>query len=344
MKTQVFALFVGLTWLLIPQVTMAQSKSAADEDSAKAAVRFQQAVELYREGSYEGALAEFRKACQISPSYRVLFNIAQTQYALHDFVGAHKSLMQYTAEGRGEIPADRRAQVDEMLAKLDERIAQLRISTNVTGADIRVDGVSVGESPLPGLVPVNVGTRKVSAFKNGAPEAVRMVTVAGKESVKIELQINESIVTPAASAPSAVPPSVPVIEKTQPRAVSLIKTTQPPVTPGRTGLIVSLSTTAVLGVGTGVFGYLALNAQKDLKDQVNTYPNSRANIENARTRSKNYGYVADALGAATIISGGVALYFVLSHSGVSPKPKSGKAIEAIVVAPTVGGIVFQGSF
>ena len=344
MKTQVFALSVGLIWLLVPQVTMAQSKGTADEDSAKAAVRFQQAVELYREGSYEGALAEFRKAYQISPSYRVLYNIAQTQYALHDFVGAQKSLMQYMAEGRGEIPADRRGQVDEMLAKLEERTAHLQISTNVTGVDIRVDGVSVGTSPLSGLVPVNVGTRKVSAFKTGAPEAVRMVTVAGKESVKVELQIDESIVTSAAPAPSAVPPSASLIDKTQPRAVSLIKTTQPPVTPSRAGLIVSLSTTAAFGVGTGVFGYLALNAQKNLKDQVNTYPNTKANIEDARTRSKNYGYVADALGAATVISGGVALYFALSHSGVSAKPKSGKAIEAIVVAPTVGGIVLQGSF
>jgi tetratricopeptide (TPR) repeat protein len=344
MKTKALALSLGLTWLLIPQVTMAQSKGPADEDAAKASVRFQQAVELYREGSYEGALAEFQKAHQISPSYRVLYNIAQTQYALHDFVGAHKTLMQYVAEGGGEIPADRRAQVDEMSAKLEGRIAQLQISTNVTGADIRVDGVSVGTSPLPGLVPVNVGTCKVSAFKTGAPEAVRMVTVAGKESAKVELQIDESTVTSAERAPSAVSPPVPLIDKTQPRAVSLIKTTQPPVTPGRTGLIVSLSTTAALAVGTGVFGYLALSAQKDLKDQTNVYPNTRDKIEDARTRSKNYGYVTDALGAATLISGGVALYFVLSHTGGSPKPKSGRAGEAIVVAPTVGGMVMQGSF
>ncbi len=345
MKTQAFALFVGLTWLLIPQVTMAQSKGPAEDDTAKAAVRFQQAVELYREGSYEGALAEFRKAYQISPSYRVLYNIAQTQYALHDFVSAHKSFVQYMAEGKGEIATDRRAQVDEMLGKIEERIAQLQISTNVTGADIRIDGVSVGTSPVPGLVPVNVGTRKVSAFKTGAPEAIRMVTVAGKESVNVELQIDESIVTSAARAPSAVSPSVPLIEKTQPRAtVSLTKTTQLPVTPGRTGLIVSLSTTAALAAGTGVFGYLALHAQKDLKDQVATYPNTRDNIENARTRSKNYGYVTDALGAATLISGGVALYFELSHRGALPKTKSGMASEPIVVAPTVGGIVLQGGF
>jgi hypothetical protein len=107
-------------------------------------------------------------------------------------------------------------------------------------------------------------------------------------------------------------------------------------------LIVSLSTTAAFAVGTGVFGYLALKAQRELKDQVNTYPTTRDSVEDARTRSKNYGYVADALGAATLISGGVALYFVLSHSGSSPKPKSER--KPIAVIPTLGGMVLQGSF
>ena len=96
---------------------MAQPGGGEDAD-AKAAARFQRAVELYREGSYEGALAEFRKAYQISPAYRVIYNIAQSQYAMHDFVGAYKSLVGYMTEGSGEIPADRRIQVDEMFAKL----------------------------------------------------------------------------------------------------------------------------------------------------------------------------------------------------------------------------------
>src|ERR1017187_1031885 len=126
MKTQIFALSVLLTGILIQQPTMAQAQSTEDADAAKAAVRFQRAVELYREGSYEGALAEFSKAYQVSPSYLVLYNIAQTQYALHDFVGAYKSLMQYLAEGGAGIPGDRRAQVDEMTAKLVGRIAHVQ--------------------------------------------------------------------------------------------------------------------------------------------------------------------------------------------------------------------------
>ena len=332
MKTQVIALSVALTWLLIPQPTMAQAHGTEDADSAKAAVRFQRAVELYREGSYEGALAEFSKAYQISPSYLVLYNMAQTQYALHDFVGAYKSLMQYMVEGGGEIPADRRAQVDEMTAKLVGRIGHLQISTNVTGADIRVDDVSVGASPLPGPVPVNVGTRKVSASQAGSPEAVRVLTVAGKEIVKVELQIELPTVASKLGS-SAVP-----------LPASLSAKTPVQTAPSRMGLIVSLSSTAAFAVGTGVSGYLALRAQKQLNDQVNTYPNTKNNIEDARAKSKHYGYVTDALGAATLLSGGMALYFAISHSGDLTTPKSGKTNKSVVVAPTLGGMVVQGGF
>jgi hypothetical protein len=335
MKTQVVALSLALacTVLFVPQATTAQAQPAEDADSAKASVRFQRAVELYREGSYEGALAEFSKAYEIRPSYLVLYNIAQTQYALHDFVGAYKSVMQYMSEGGSDIPADRRAQVDEMAAKLLGRMAHLQISTNVSGADIRIDEVSVGISPLPGPIPVNVGAHKVSAFKSGSQEVVRVLTVAGRENVKVDLEIEMSAVALARVAPGTALPSASITAKPQ-----------VPSAPSRAGLIVSLSTTAALAVGTGVFGYLALGAQKKLEDQVKTYPNTRNNIEDARTKSKNYGYITDALGGATILSGGVALYFAIRHSSDVAAFKSSRTNSPIVVAPTVGGMVMEGHF
>jgi len=335
MKTKVLALSVAwmCLFILLPQTSTAQAQGGDDSDSAKAAVRFQRAVELYREGSYEGALAEFSKAYQTSPSYLVLYNIAQTQYALHDFVGAYKSLMQYMAEGGGDIPSDRRIQVDEMTAKLMGRIAHLQISTNLTGADIRIDDVGVGISPLPGPVPVNVGTRKVSASKSGSPEVVRVITVAGRENVKVDLQLDVQTATSARIAANALSPAASVTTKPQ------VQTG-----PSRAGLIVSLSTTAALAVGTGIFGYLALGAQKKLDDQLKTYPNTKSNIEDARTKSKHYGYITDALGSATILSGGVALYFAIRHSGDAPTTKPGKTSSSVVVAPTVGGMVLEGNF
>ncbi len=332
MKTQVFALSIVLTWLFIPQAASAQAQGTEDSDAAKAAVRFQRGVELYREGSYEGALAEFSKAYQVSPSYPVIYNIAQTQYALHDFVGAYKSYLRYMAEGGGAISADRRAQVDDMTVKLVGRIANVQISTNVTGADIRVDDVSVGTSPLPGPVPVNVGTRKVSAAKAGSPETVRVLTVAGRENVRVDLQIDVPTVASAKLAPSAAGSL----------SASMVAKAPVQTAPSRIGLIASLSATGAFAIGTGVCGFLALGAQKNLNDQINTYPNTKNNIESARTKSKNYGYVTDALGAATLISGGAALYLLLSGDWLTPKSK--QTHKAIMVSPTLGGMAVEGIF
>lgn len=338
MRTTLLSLFIGL--ILLAPSAFAQSRPA-DDDTVKAGARFQQGVDLYREGSYEGALAEFRKAYQISPSYRVLYNIAQTQFALHDFVGAYKSLIQYMAEGRGEISGERLMQVDDMSAKLRERIAHLQISTNVVGAEIRIDDVSVGSSPLPGPIPVNVGKHSVTAWKAGLPTASRTLAVAGKETVKVELVIDETAVASATATSERSSAAAP--------AGTTIAKAHSPSVPGRTGLIVSLSTTAALAIATGVCGYLALGAQQDFKDQVATYPNSKDSIDNARSKSKNWGYVTDALGAATIVSGGVALYFALTHNAALQGPKTDKQQtekkdRSISWAPTVGGMVLQGSF
>jgi hypothetical protein len=330
MRAIICSLATGLVCLLTPAAVFAQSAAAQAPDSTGAAIRFQQAVELYREGSYEGALAEFRKAYQISPSYRVLYNIAQTQYALHDFVGAYRSLRQYVAEGGSDISADRRVQVDDMSAKLAERIAHLEITTNVKGADIRIDDVSVGRSPLLETVLVNVGTRKISAVKAGVPDAVRVIAVAGKETLKVDLHLDEPVNVTASQTQTT-------------QRIPLMAKAEAPGPPSHTGLIVSLSTTAALAVGTGIFGYLALRSQNDFKNQLDTYPNTRDQIESARTKSKNYGYIADAFGAATILSGGAALYFALTSGGSSQSPKHGKT-TMIGWAPTVGGVSLQGAF
>jgi hypothetical protein len=326
MKICSLMLVLGVAVLLGPRMAAANEESNA----AEAATRFQRGVDMYREGGFEGALAEFRKAHEISPSYRVLYNIAQAQYALHDFVGAYKSLVQYMSEGGSEIQTDRRLQVDEMFAKLSERIARIQVTTNVAGADIRVDDVSIGTSPLPGAVTVNVGTRKVSAFKAGAGEMFRVVTVAGKENLKIDLRLDEPS-QPVSAAPAGSTKSSPFVVATEARSV-----------PSRIPLILTTSVALTCAVATGVFGYLALDSQRKFKDQVNTFPNSRSEIEDARSQSKHYAYLADGFGAATAVSGGVALYLLLTHNG--SKSKTDKPSKDVVLSPTPGGVVMQGSF
>src|SRR5256885_2175420 len=93
--------------------------AAADAPVEEARIRFQRGVQLFHEGSFEAALAEFRKAYQVAPSYRLLYNIGQVHYELHDYVGALKSFRQYLTDGSTDIPADRRVAVEAEIRKLE---------------------------------------------------------------------------------------------------------------------------------------------------------------------------------------------------------------------------------
>src|SRR5664279_276256 len=96
MKTLVSALF--LVWvsnvasLALSAELGPPTPRGTASPSTNASVSFRQGVELYREANFEAALVEFRKAYQLSPSYKVLYNIAQSYFELHDYVNAQTNL------------------------------------------------------------------------------------------------------------------------------------------------------------------------------------------------------------------------------------------------------------
>src|SRR5687768_14883146 len=92
-------------------------------DEARA--RFQRGVELYREGSFDAALAEFNKAYQLAPNYRVLYNLAQVQTERHDYIAAVKMMEKYLEEGGGDIAPERKDQVTKEIATLRGRVTEL---------------------------------------------------------------------------------------------------------------------------------------------------------------------------------------------------------------------------
>ena len=61
----------------------APGRTQTEGNVEKARASFQQGVDLFHEGNFEAALAEFRKAYATAPSYRLLYNIAQAYYEIH---------------------------------------------------------------------------------------------------------------------------------------------------------------------------------------------------------------------------------------------------------------------
>jgi tetratricopeptide (TPR) repeat protein len=328
MKTP-FGLAVALSCLVWSSQAPAQ-----DDATEKARARFFQGVELYKEGIFEAALAEFKQAYQLSPSYRVLYNVGQTYFELHDYANSYLTLKEYVQRGGDELSANRRAQVDELFQKIEKRIARIDVDCNVDGADIRVDEISAGISPLPLPILVNSGPRRVSAVKAGYPVTAQIVTVAGGEQVKLRLEM-----LALSDLPSKPTPGVPNPMARQPEETL---ESAPAKKPRRTMLAASVAAASTCAVATGVFGWLLLGAKHDFDAEVSKTPYSRTKAEDIRSKALTYQYLTDGFGIATLLAGGAALYLVLSDRGSPTQPKNSSLKQTIAVAPSVGGVVVHG--
>lgn len=318
---------IGLTMLIaIPALAADNTpKPSAEANTETARASFQRGVELFHEGNFEAALAEFRKANEIAPSYRILYNIAQTYFEVHDYVSALKYYKQYLADGGAEVPPARKSSVEEIIQKLNMRIAFVEISVNVEGARISVDDVPIGISPLEGAVPLNPGDRRLSASKAGLPAATRTITVAGSDRQSVTLVLADPAGLAQAPGNSAL------------AEVS----NEGPTSSSNAALVTSLAATGVCAVTAGIFGWLTVGAKNDLDRDLDTFDVSASQLDHDRSRLRTFALITDIAAAATLVSGGVSLYFVLARSSKG-KPHVSKPSPFVALSPTPTGVALQG--
>jgi predicted ribosomally synthesized peptide with SipW-like signal peptide len=103
---------------------------------------------------------------------------------------------------------------------------------------------------------------------------------------------------------------------------------------------VALAVTTALGIGAGTFALLTQQAKKDFESQLNTFPNSKENIDAARDKMARNAAITDGLAGATVLAGGLTLYFAFSHPDDEPEPRRAQ----VRVLPTPGGVVVAGRF
>jgi len=293
---KIFArVFLALTLLFI--VAGAPKEAHAQDNKAQAQERFKRGIQLYEEENFSAALVEFKKAYELVPAYQVLFNIARTCYQLRDYVCALKNYDRYLAEGGNEVDAARKDEVEKEIGLVNRRLGTLTITTT-KGASITVDGVAIGEAPLPAPLKVNEGRRLVRATMAGRDPAEKTLDVSGGDTINIDLPLRE--------AGSAGP-------------------TQPPPTEAKSGTPWWLFGVAgVFAVGAGVTGALALSASSEAED-IRTKGGSVSDYDSAESRMRALGITADILGLVAIGTGVAAVVITLTQPSSS---KTGKLHRA----------------
>jgi tetratricopeptide (TPR) repeat protein len=293
---------LALSALLSPVLAHAQGEEGGGASAGEslevvqARKHFSQGLKLYKEGDFDAALVQFERAYAVKPNYKVLYNIAQSYFELRQYVEARDSLTRYLKDGADAIDAERRATVESDLGELQRRIAHLKLTVNVRGAAVYVDGKKVGTTPLTQAVDVSEGQRTVAVESADRGSKQRVVRLAGGEELTIDIVFEEpNKTTPTIIGSGGAPPA--------PAASNGL---------GAGFWVTSIGALA-LGAGAGVTGYLTLQAERDHDDELGKLGVRQGELDDSRDKAKALALTTDILAGGAVVFAGIATVLLITH-------------------------------
>src|SRR5689334_18946072 len=121
MRIRMFTVvFVSLLGTASPGAAQPSTPEASEADAQtvtdRARAHFERGAEHYSEGDFDAALAEFQRSYELSPTYKLLFNLAQVQMERRDYAAAASLYADYLRSGGTAISAERSHAVEQDLA------------------------------------------------------------------------------------------------------------------------------------------------------------------------------------------------------------------------------------
>jgi hypothetical protein len=163
---------------------------AADPVRTEARERYERGKQLYDEHDYAGALAEFTRAQQLIPSPVTLLNIGRVYAAMNRPVDAVVALEKVLASP-GSLKADQVELATRTRDEQKKRVGRLAVTTNVA-ANLEIDGLPVGRTPLSEPLRVASGAHIVTALAAGYLPARKEITIAGETSGELKFDLEPS--------------------------------------------------------------------------------------------------------------------------------------------------------
>jgi tetratricopeptide (TPR) repeat protein len=281
-----------------PPAPRARLESSPNADASSAVRRaqshFQRGVQLYEEENYDGAFAEFSRAHELAPNYRLLYNLAQTEAERHDYVHAVTLFDDYLEQGGDDIPPARRQSTTRERDDLLGRIASLQVECNVGGAELWLDGRSRGIIAQQHALRLNAGPVELRLQKPGYGTLTRQLILTGGDALVVDLALERT--------PAALVPDVP-------------RSSDEPAAAAHTGVWLSAAATTLFAGATATFALLTANQNDRLDRQLEQYQADSSDLDGTRSRVRTYAAFTDGFGVATALSLGSMFYFIVSDAG-----------------------------
>jgi hypothetical protein len=296
----------------------------------KADELYRQGNDAYKQNRLKDAYNFYRDAWNLKKSYDIAGNLGAVELAINMPRDAAEhllhSLRQFPANGKPEARDKTRQRLEEAL----KQIGTLVIKASVDGADILIDGKSIGKAPLEQEVFVEAGARRIEAKFEGYESAQQQLQVAKGSTHQVALKLKKS----------APPPPV-VVTPTRP------SWTVPVIVVGASLAAASFGTGIGLFVASGSKGTEADEKLAELKRTSGATPCPTqpgcAEVKDLRADHDTFHNVA----IGTFVLGGVfAAATVTSVFLLNPK-RSGTESDVRVapaIGPTSQGLFVTGTF
>jgi hypothetical protein len=261
------------------------------ESLEKARAHYERGLQLFNEENYDIALFEFARAYEYAPSYKILYNMARIHRQQNRYAEALNNYKAYLREGAAEIAGERKVEVEKEIALLQSRVASLKVTTKIEGADVYIDdgpictgatSSCVGKTPLVEAIVVNPGRRKITISKSGFVPATRMITVVGGDTATVDVDLT-----------------------------SLDRPDRPVDPAPRNRAIVSWSVTGAFAITAAVTAIIANGAASDLKADREKPLIDRKTLDDDSSKTKTFALVSDIFTVGAAVGGIVSTYLTI---------------------------------
>ena len=340
--------------ILVGALFLPGAPAFAGDTAAEARVHFDRALQLYEERYFDGALAELKKAYELKPSYKLLYNIGQVQLAMHDFAAALGSYREYLDKGGAEIPSLRRDMVEKEIKTLEQRVAKLTVEADVPNAEVFVDDISVGVIPLAEPVLVNSGTRRITVRHGDYLPQTRQLTVVGGSQEKVAFTFKAKVPsTSSSSGPSAREAAASPLPPATPSGNAGLSS-EPGILPGgQKGAVdtggagrkvpwLTWTLTGAFAAGAAVVGVVTLSKNSSLSKERDTPGVAASQLQSDASDVRRMAIVTDGLIVAAVVTGALSVWLTLDSG--STKSHGSVDHENVEVGLGLSGVALRSRF
>ena len=172
-----------------PPPAAATAPPSAVTNPASAKLHLAAGDKAAKASDWTTALSEYQAAMDAQPGALALAGIANAQYALKMQGEAYESYDRFLKDYATGAGAHVKAQAQARLKELAALTGYASIRVSEAGADVSIDGKSIGQSPVAALIRVVAGPHKIDVTKAGFSPVTKTPNVPsnGKEIVDVQL-------------------------------------------------------------------------------------------------------------------------------------------------------------